>query len=80
MTEDCRATPNGPERAQPCFVEDVEGLQILVDRLGALDVQDDRERALGDAPAEIGHGAHHLDLALRLGLEPKQIGHHGQRP
>src|SRR3954449_4581999 len=48
------AAPHRTEAPQPGRVPELERLQVLSDRLGALDVQDQAERAVLEAGIEVG--------------------------
>jgi hypothetical protein len=55
VTERAGAAPHQPERANAGRVPRIEGDEVDVDRLGALEVQDEREHAVGPRAVEVGH-------------------------
>src|SRR3954463_8665350 len=61
--EAVRAAPHRTEAAQPGRVPELERLQVLADRFGALDVQDQAELPILEARVEIGGVADHPGLA-----------------
>ena len=71
--------PDQSQRAQAGAVEDLQGVQLRIDRLGALEVEYRGQRPRLQALAQRGGVGHDPDLALRLPLQAEQRARHRQR-
>ena len=74
-----RPAPDEPERTQAGLVEDVEEVEIGVDRVRALDVQHAREHAAADRALDLGGAAADLHGARRGALDAEQERRHVDR-
>ncbi len=72
VAEDVGAAPDRADRAQARGIEHVEEVELLVDGLGAFDVEHGGDGAARHGGADVGGRAAHGELAVRGGLEPEQ--------
>ena len=62
----------GPMRAQPRLVQNVERLELRIDRFRALDVEDRGDLARRPSRRALAARAAHLERALRCRLDAEQ--------
>ncbi len=72
MAECVWPAPYQAERAQPALVEDLERVQVGIDRLRALDMKDRREYVAFEAAPKSARGSHDLEPAVGGPLVPEQ--------